>query len=346
MSNKLLTVVIASYNVEKVLKRCLDSLIVEPYLMENVQVLIINDGSKDKTLEIAQKFETKYPSYFYTIDKDNGNYGSVMNKALSIAEGRYFRTLDADDWYESEEYSKFIRILRDTNADLIITERYDHNEGTGVVEHLTINDLPISVDLPAKMISDNLNKLGGCLNVQNFTYKTTLLRECGLKWLEGIYYTDTMFDIWPLPLVKTIRLEKLPVYSYLIGTKEQSMNQKNMRMNYQDFVTVAKAIVKYVNEKYDEKLPCAQMMYYFLYQITVFVYGDIWRGDENMNYIREIHGMLTITSLKRKLEKLHSYHGTNFLIDLDTKSSLSWEFRFFRGVRQILYNLLPYRSNV
>lgn len=339
MSEKLLTIAIASYNVEKVLSRCLDSLIIEPFMMKKVQVLIINDGSKDKTLEIAKTYENRFPGYFFAIDKENGNYGSVMNKALSIADGKYFRTLDADDWYETKEYYNFVKLLDDTDADLIITERYDYHEITGKKELLSIGELPTSIDLNARLVSDELEKLGKCINVPNFTYKTSLLRNSGLKWLEGICYTDTMFDLWPLPLVETIRIEKLPLYSYLIGTNEQSMSPMNMRRNYLHFVAVAEAVIDYINENYDDNLPCSKMMYFFLYQITVFVYGDIWRDDENIETIRRIHGMLKIESLKKKLVLPHSYHGTNFLVDLETQGKLSLKFRLFRKIRQLLNGL-------
>ena len=99
---KLLTVVIAAYNMEKYLPRCLDSIMSEK-VRDRVQVIVINDGSKDKTSEIAHRYEDKCPDYITVIDKENGNYGSCMNAGVSIATGKYFRTLDADDWYNTQD---------------------------------------------------------------------------------------------------------------------------------------------------------------------------------------------------------------------------------------------------
>ena len=69
--DKLLTIVIASYNKEDILPRCLDSLIISQELMKKLQVLVVNDGSKDKTFEIAQHYQDLYPYCFTAIDKEN-----------------------------------------------------------------------------------------------------------------------------------------------------------------------------------------------------------------------------------------------------------------------------------
>ena len=124
---KLLTIVIPAYNMESLLPRCLDSICIEK-VMDRVQVLIVNDGSKDKTLEIAQTYESRYPHYFTVVDKSNGNYGSCMNVGLSCAEGKYFRTLDADDWYDSKSYEKFVDELEKTDADMLLCERKEFYE--------------------------------------------------------------------------------------------------------------------------------------------------------------------------------------------------------------------------
>ena len=96
INNKLLTISIAAYNVEQYLKKCLDSFI-EPSIMSQLEVLIVNDGSKDSTLEIAREYEKKYPDTFKAIDKPNGGHGSTINTAIENATGKYFKVIDSDD---------------------------------------------------------------------------------------------------------------------------------------------------------------------------------------------------------------------------------------------------------
>ena len=96
---KLLTISIAAYNVEKFIKKTLDSLIVDS---DELEVLIVNDGSKDETLKIAKEYEIKYPNIFRAIDKENGGYGSTINTGIIEATGKFFKQLDGDDWFETE----------------------------------------------------------------------------------------------------------------------------------------------------------------------------------------------------------------------------------------------------
>lgn len=86
---------------EKYLRRCLDSLIIDEDGMKQLEVLVINDGSKDSSSQIAHEYQDKYPDTFRVIDKENGNYGSCINRGLKEATGKYVKVLDADDWFDT-----------------------------------------------------------------------------------------------------------------------------------------------------------------------------------------------------------------------------------------------------
>ena len=90
---------------EKYLDKCLTSLIVSDDKMPLLEVLVINDGSKDRSSEIAHSYEQKYPQTFRVIDKENGNYGSCINRGLKEATGKYVKVLDADDWFDTNNLS-------------------------------------------------------------------------------------------------------------------------------------------------------------------------------------------------------------------------------------------------
>ena len=85
--NKVITIVIPTYNMERYLDRCLNSLIIAPDLMDKLEVLVINDGCKDRSSEIGHSYEAKFPNSFRVIDKENGNYGSCINRGLKEATG-------------------------------------------------------------------------------------------------------------------------------------------------------------------------------------------------------------------------------------------------------------------
>ena len=114
---KILSVSIASYNVEKFIRKALDSCCV-PEIMDRLEVLVVNDGSTDSTLEIAREYETQYPQTFRVIDKENGGYGSTVNASIRAARGKYFRLLDGDDWFTMHAVTYRTRILQENNIRL------------------------------------------------------------------------------------------------------------------------------------------------------------------------------------------------------------------------------------
>ena len=103
------------------LNRCLDSLVVKPELMPQLEVLVINDGSKDNSSAIAYEYETKYPAVFRVIDKENGNYGSCVNRGLAEAQGKYIKVLDADDWFDTNEFENLLKKLSTIDVDMVLT---------------------------------------------------------------------------------------------------------------------------------------------------------------------------------------------------------------------------------
>ena len=114
--NKIVTVIIPSYNVEKILSETLDSLLDQECLpLEDI--IVINDGSKDRTPEIAEQYVNKYPDSIRLINKENGGYGSALNSVFREARGKYLRVLDGDDWVNTQSW----RILLERMKLLTVT---------------------------------------------------------------------------------------------------------------------------------------------------------------------------------------------------------------------------------
>lgn len=117
--SKLLTISIAAYNVEKTIEECLDSFLPCKHL-DDLEILVINDGSHDRTVEIVSEYEKKYPGIIKLVNKENGGHGSTINKSLSIATGKFFKVIDGDDWVNPDELDKLCDWLKKTDADLVI----------------------------------------------------------------------------------------------------------------------------------------------------------------------------------------------------------------------------------
>lgn len=119
---KILTIVIPTYNMENFLPKALTSLVVEEELMNILEVIVVNDGSKDSSLDIAYAFQKQYPQTFHVINKENGNYGSCVNRGLLEAKGKYIKILDADDSFDNAVFSQYLEKIKTLDVDVIFND--------------------------------------------------------------------------------------------------------------------------------------------------------------------------------------------------------------------------------
>ena len=130
MMNKILTISIAAYNIEKYVNETLDSFVI-PEVMDDIEIILVNDGSKDGTGKLARSYEAEYPNTFIIVDKENGGYGSTINTSVEIASGKYFKTVDGDDWVDRQGFIKLVEYLKRAETDIVVTNYSRVNDKTG-----------------------------------------------------------------------------------------------------------------------------------------------------------------------------------------------------------------------
>ena len=193
---KILSIIIPTFNMENYLPMCLNSLVDTPTISDLVEVLIINDGSKDSSSEIAHEYERKFPKTFRVVDKENGNYGSCINRGLQEASGKYVKVLDADDYFNNRSFSDFVKFLRNTDADLIISPYIKVDDEGKVLNK-------IEFDLPEKILIFSDEQLRRVFYSKHFqmhavTYKTQIFKSLNYHQSEGISYTDQEWMFLPI----------------------------------------------------------------------------------------------------------------------------------------------------
>lgn len=223
--DKLLSVIVPSYNMETYLAKNISSMMVQDEaLRQLLEVIVVNDGSKDRTSEIAHDFATKYPGCVTVIDKPNGHYGSCINAALPVAKGKYIRILDADDYANTNAFERFIVYLievdrEDDKLDLVIS---NHCKVTpeGVIFWRENYNLPNGRSFTLNSIADNFD---GFVCLLAITYRTEMLREMGYRQTEGCSYSDIEWFILPMSRVRSVRYFDEVVMCYLVGRDGQTM---------------------------------------------------------------------------------------------------------------------------
>lgn len=240
---KQISIIIPTYNMEKYIGKCLDSLLTPEF--EQVEVLVVNDGSKDRSSEIAHGYADRYPGSIRVIDKPNGNYGSCINAALPLATGRYVKVLDADDTFDTETFSDYVRMLPNIDDDAIITGFCQVDEN-GTIIKTTVSTLDSSLtDRSMKVGNVEVEELIRSSLMHKITYRCDVFDRFDYVQSEGISYTDTEWAIIPMARCKTIRFIDNNLYRYLVGRDGQTMNSASIRRNYRHLSAVGQKLVNY-----------------------------------------------------------------------------------------------------
>lgn len=267
---KILSIVIPTYNMEKYLRHCLDSLLIEDGV-DNMEVLVINDGSKDSSLAIAQEYESKYPYTFRVIDKENGNYGSCINRGLKEATGKYIKVLDADDSFNTKTFREFISILKSIDVDLVLTDFLFVDESNKTIESRTYDYIPTNKILDfEKLCSDGLDMIK--IMMHAVTYKRENLIKMDYKQTEGISYTDNEWIFTPMLQVKTVYHLNKPLYLYLIGREGQTIETSVRYKNFKQEIKVTEEMISQIQSIPNKNPAIESALYSLLYKRIGLLY--------------------------------------------------------------------------
>ncbi len=241
---KLLTVAIPCYNSAEYMDRAIQSALV---CEDDIEILIIDDGSKDNTLEIAKKYEEKYPDSIRAIHKENGGHGSAVNTGLKNASATFFKVLDSDDWFDGESLKEVIKLLKQKVDDGIGLDMLISNyvyEKPSVHKHKSINYLgavPRNKDITWKEVKHF--RMSQNLLMHSIIYRTKLLIDCNLKLPEHTFYVDNIYAYYPLPYVKKFYYLDVDLYRYYIGRDDQSVNEEIMTKRIDQQIKVTKIMI-------------------------------------------------------------------------------------------------------
>ena len=247
---KLLTIVVPTYNMENYLRKCLDSLLVSDKNLNYLEILVINDGSKDSSSLIAHEYESRFPGTFRVIDKENGNYGSCINRGLREATGKYFRILDADDSFDTQALDSFIDALSLCNAPDVYFTNYKMIGSEG--KCISYNKTTITKGL---QYFKNIDFIGTSnehlLTMHCITYRTEFLRSSGLHQQEGISYTDIEYCYFPLKIANTFCYINIVLYLYLVGRDGQTISVDSSLKHFRDYYLVGNRVLTDYLEHYN-----------------------------------------------------------------------------------------------
>lgn len=251
---KSLTITVPCFNSENYLKRCLDSLLTGG---DDVEIIVVDDGSADGTGEIADCYARWFPEIVTVVHKENGGHGSGVNTGLRLASGRYFKVVDSDDWLEESAYRELLRQIRiwsdleasgETGAapDLIISNYTYNHLDEGLERTMGYRNI-----FPERQICSweeiKSFRPSQYLIMHALVYRTDVLRKSGVALPEHTFYVDNIFAYYPLPYVETLYYMDMDLYQYYLGREDQSVNEKVLISRIEQQIRVTKIVADCVD---------------------------------------------------------------------------------------------------
>ena len=226
---KILTIAIPSYNSMDYMRNCIESLLPGG---EDVEILIVDDGSKDETPAIADEYEAKYPGIIRAIHQENGGHGEAVNAGLRNATGFFYKVVDSDDWVDAEAYQKILAFLKEAvkeeePLDMLLSNYVYEKVGAKHKKVIQYHSI-----LPENRYFgwEEIGHFHASQNIlmHSVIYRTELLRSFQFELPKHTFYVDNIFVYWPLPYVKKMYYLDVDFYRYFIGRDDQSVNEANM----------------------------------------------------------------------------------------------------------------------
>lgn len=263
---KLITFAIPCYNSEKYMNKCIDSLLV---CKDDIEIIIVDDGSKDKTAKIADDYQKKYPETIKVIHKENGGHGSGVNVGLENATGLYFKVVDSDDWVDKDALIKVIKTIKELK------------QARKLVDMMVVNYVYEKVGAKQKVVSyqkvlpenqvftwDEVGKFkpGSYLLMHSVLYNTKFLKSTEIKLPEHTFYVDNIFVYYPLPKIKTMYYLNVDFYRYYIGREDQSVNEQVMVKRVDQQILITKMMIDFFNpyDFWETNKRCAKYLIHYL----------------------------------------------------------------------------------
>lgn len=242
---KLLSIAVPCYNSQDYMEHCVETLVAGG---DEVEVIIVNDGSSDSTQAIAEGLRDKYPDIVRVVSQPNGGHGEAVNTGIKTATGEYFKVVDSDDWVDGKALDKVLRTLRymvkeNKKLDMLLSNFVYDKQGA---KHKKV------MSYSTAMRSKNITSWDGAIKfkksqyilMHSVIYRTQLLRDCGLELPKHTFYVDNLYVFKPLPSVKRLCYIDVDFYHYYIGREDQSVNEKVMISRIDQHIKVAKIMLE------------------------------------------------------------------------------------------------------
>lgn len=334
VNEKVLTIVIPSYNTEKYIRDNIKTM-TDCRHLDRLEILFINDGSKDRTAEIASEYEKKYPGIIRLVNKENGGHGSVINRGIQEATGKYFKVIDGDDYVDSDSLDRLVEQLAQTDVDVCVSDYYRISAVTHTVTHVSAlkkdgNTYAYNTLYPIDSVLPNLEA-----TIHGLTYRTQMLKDHyeQIRFSEKIFYEDNEYRLFPMIFASTALVSDSSVYYYVVDQANQSVSVVNQQKRIGQLITVARRMLAFYNEHFAHSAEYGKKQYaQFLISGVVYAVFEVYLTySENLS-VRKKELMQFDAEVKQSSVQIYQTAAGNRMIRLLRQSN----FTLYRPMNVVL----------
>lgn len=245
---KVISVVIPAYNSQDYIAECLDSFLTDK-IMNDIEILVVNDGSTDNTAAIAQKYCERYPDTFRLFNKKNGGHGSGINYGIRYATGTFFKVVDSDDKIDTSYWPEYIELLKKLsgqNVDIVASDFITFDDKTGK----QIKHWPATYQEAQYRgcVSLRDGEVEECIKMHHMTIRTRILQEHHIVIDENHFYVDAEYITYPIPYADRVYFDPHILYHYRLGRTGQTMRPEVMIRNKERHRYVMEQLLRFYDD--------------------------------------------------------------------------------------------------
>lgn len=263
-----ISIIIPAYNTEQYIGTCLESILKQT--LEEIEIIIVDDGSVDGTLHVLEQYQDKYPTKIKVIHKENGGQASARNMALSYAKGEYLGFVDSDDWVDAMMYEKMYLKAKEEDADIVICDMIEHFPNHQIYHNGSKFDDKFAVTPSA------CNKI----------FKSSFAGE--IRFPVGLWYED--FEYTTKQLMKTEKISVIHEGFYHYCCREASTMHNNNSEKNKDILDVMSHLEEFMKQNnWEEKYADAlEFMYIDHVLLTTINRVEEQQGKEKRKIITHL----------------------------------------------------------
>lgn len=236
---RILSFIIPSYNCSAFLPKCIESTL-HPELLEQLEIIVVNDGSVDQTAAVAEEYVKQYPQTVRLINQENKGHGGALNTGCAAAEGKYLKVIDADDWVETDNLPAFLDFLSSCTSDVVLTHHYTRDISTGEVKHWKSYPEAFGTPYSLEQIMEQSQNFDRSLTFHGITYRTDFYQSLNIRLSEKVFYEDHEYATFACCKAASVTPLDMFIYHYRIGDVQQSVSDANQLKRLSHMETVLK----------------------------------------------------------------------------------------------------------